>query len=408
MKFKEYVLGEIVDIRSSKRIYYKDYVDNGVPFYRSKEIIQKSKGLNIDNPLYISLEKFDEVKNKYGVPKSNDILLTSVGTIGIPYLVKDDDQFYFKDGNLTWFSNFSKDIVPRYLLYWFQSKVGKKAIDNIVIGSTQKALTMVQLKKVQIELPSIDVQEKIVSIIDSLDSKIELNNQMIATLEELAATLFKRWFVDFEFPDKNGDPYKSSGGKMVASELGEVPEGWEVSQLKNIATIIMGQSPKGTSYNTEGNGLPLINGASDFKNGIITPQKYTTEPKKITQSKDFIFGVRATIGGTVEVGKEYAIGRGAGIARAKEVELREYLFLIMNKLFNFFSETATGSVYINISRKDFEDYEFVRPSSDIIDSFHKLMEPIFIETRNKREENKYLVEIRDVLLPKLLSGELEV
>lgn len=264
------------------------------------------------------------------------------------------------------------------------------------------------IMEIQFEILDLEEQEKVSKLFFDFKGKIELNNQMIATLEELAATLFKRWFVDFEFPDENGNPYKSSGGKMVESELGEVPEGWEVSQLKNIATIIMGQSPKGTSYNTEGNGLPLINGASDFKNGIITPQKYTTEPKKITQSKDFIFGVRATIGGTVEVRKEYAIGRGAGIARAKEVELREYLFLIMNKLFNFFSETATGSVYINISRKDFEDYEFVSPSSDIIDSFHKLMEPIFIETCNKREGNKHLVEIRDVLLPKLLSGELEV
>ncbi|OTP03295.1 hypothetical protein A5839_000480, partial [Enterococcus faecium] len=192
------------------------------------------------------------------------------------------------------------------------------------------------------EITELENQEKISKIFFDFKEKIELNNQMIATLEELAATLFKRWFVDFEFPDENGKPYKSSGGKMVNSELGEIPEGWEVSHLKNIATIIMGQSPKGASYNTEGKGLPLINGASDFKNGIITPQKFTTEPKKVTQPKDLIFGVRATIGGTVEVEREYAIGRGAGIARAKEDEFREYLFLTMNNLFNFFSETATG------------------------------------------------------------------
>ena len=207
MKFNKYILGDVVDIRSSKRVYFKDYVEKGIPFYRSKEIILRSKGMNIDNPLYISQEKFDELKNKYGVPKENDILLTSVGTIGIPYLVKKSEEFYFKDGNLTWFSNFSKDIAPRYLLYWFQSEIGKKAIDNIVIGSTQKALTMVQLKKINIELPSIEIQKKIINIINSLDSKIELNNQMIATLEELAATLFKRWFVDFEYPDENGNPY---------------------------------------------------------------------------------------------------------------------------------------------------------------------------------------------------------
>ena len=195
---------------------------------------------------------------------------------------------------------------------------------------------------------------------------------------------------------------------MVDSELGEIPEGWEVSHLKNIATIIMGQSPKGASYNTEGKGLPLINGASDFKNGIITPQKFTTEPKKVTQPKDLIFGVRATIGGTVEVEREYAIGRGAGIARAKEDEFREYLFLTMNNLFNFFSETATGSVYINISRKDFEDYGLVIPSSNTIELFHKLMEPIFNQISDSRKENNSLTAIRNALLPKLLSGDLDV
>ncbi|MCG4305378.1 restriction endonuclease subunit S [Enterococcus lactis] len=258
------------------------------------------------------------------------------------------------------------------------------------------------------EITELENQEKISKIFFDFKEKIELNNQMIATLEELAATLFKRWFVDFEFPDENGKPYKSSGGKMVSSELGEIPEGWEVSHLKNIATIIMGQSPKGASYNTEGKGLPLINGASDFKNGIITPQKFTTEPKKVTQPKDLIFGVRATIGGTVEVEREYAIGRGAGIARAKEDEFREYLFLTMNNLFNFFSETATGSVYINISRKDFEDYGLVRPSSNTIELFHKLMEPIFNQISDSRNENNSLTAIRNALLPKLLSGDLDV
>ncbi|MEG2943324.1 MAG: restriction endonuclease subunit S [Enterococcus sp.] len=333
----------------------------------------------------------------------DDLIISARGTVGLVAQLKKEMAFNQSCYGL----KAKKDILlNEYLYYWLKQNI--TYIKNNVHGSVFDTITRDTFDSLVIEVPELVYQKKVVSLLSPLDSKIELNNQMIATLEELAAVLFKRWFVDFEFPDENGNPYKSSGGKMMDSELGEIPEGWEVSQLKNIATIIMGQSPKGASYNTEGKGLPLINGASDFKNGIITPQKFTTEPKKVTQSKDLIFGVRATIGGTVEVEREYAIGRGAGIARAKEVEFREYLFLTMNKLFNFFSETATGSVYINISRKDFEDYGLVRPSSTTIEFFHKLMEPIFNQISDSRMENNNLTILRDTLLPKLLSGDIEV
>lgn len=415
MKFKEYVLGEIVDIRSSKRIYYKDYVDNGVPFYRSKEIIQKSKGLNIDNPLYISLEKFDEVKNKYGVPKSNDILLTSVGTIGIPYLVKDDDQFYFKDGNLTWFSNFSKDIVPRYLLYWFQSKVGKKAIDNIVIGSTQKALTMVQLKKVQIELPSIDVQEKIVSIIDSLDSKIELNNQMIATLEELAAALFKRWFVDFEFPDENGDPYKSSGGKMVESELGEVPEGWEVDSVFDQCFITGGGTPKTSIADYWDGDIPFYT-PKDARDSLfvnntekhISLNGLNNSSAKLYKSNTIFITARGTVGKLNMAAKDMAMNQSCYAITSKSGN-QYFIYNALSRQVERIKASSNGAVFNAITTRDFKLYKFPVPkSSEIIDSFEEKVSGLYENCKNCIFENEYLQVMRDTLLPKFLSGDVEL
>jgi type I restriction enzyme S subunit len=148
-EWKTYKLGEIAEITSSKRIFLADYVNEGIPFYRSKEVIERFKKNNISTELFIEKSKFEEIKTKFGVPKENDILLTSVGTIGIPFKVQKNDEFYFKDGNLTWFRNYSGQIIPDYLYYWIQSGVGKDAIDKTKIGSTQQALTIASLKQLK-------------------------------------------------------------------------------------------------------------------------------------------------------------------------------------------------------------------------------------------------------------------
>ena len=202
MEFNQVELGKYCDIRSSKRIYAKEYVENGVPFYRSKEIIQKSKNEIITNSLFISEEKFNEIDGKHGSPKTGDILLTSVGTLGIPYLVKEKEKFYFKDGNLTWFTNFSSELNNEFLYYWFQSKLGKVEIDRVTIGSTQKALTIVNLNTLKIQLPSISIQNQIVNILKSIDEKIKCNIKQLKLVKQLSETLFKHWFIDFEFPNE--------------------------------------------------------------------------------------------------------------------------------------------------------------------------------------------------------------
>lgn len=127
-EIKKVKLKDILEITSSKRIFMSEYLDGGIPFYRSKEIIEKSKGNSISTELFISEDKFNDIKKKFGVPVAGDILLTSVGTLGIPYLVQEEDEFYFKDGNLTWFRHFSNDIDNKFMLCWLQSKMLKTSL----------------------------------------------------------------------------------------------------------------------------------------------------------------------------------------------------------------------------------------------------------------------------------------
>jgi len=175
-QWKQYKIGDLCSISSSKRIFAKEYQTSGIPFYRGKEVIEKQKGENVSTELYISEARYNEIKNKFGVPEEGDMLLTSVGTLGVPYVVK-DETFHFKDGNLTWFGNF-KGLNSKFLYYWFLSPMAKNAIDAKAIGSTQKALTIDALSKFEIDIPNVDVQNRIVSILSSLDNKIELNRRI--------------------------------------------------------------------------------------------------------------------------------------------------------------------------------------------------------------------------------------
>lgn len=193
-------LGDYCDITSSKRVFANQYVEKGVPFYRSREIIEKKEMADISEPLFISEELYETFRKKFGVPIEGDLLLTSVGTLGIPYIVK-NERFYFKDGNLTWMKNFKKELSSKYLYYWLNSKFGKESLINRAIGSSQAALTIAILKKYKIFLPTLRNQNQIVDILSAFDNLIENNNKRIKILEQMAENLYKEWFVRFRFPD---------------------------------------------------------------------------------------------------------------------------------------------------------------------------------------------------------------
>lgn len=166
-------LGNELDITSSKRVYLHDYVDEGIPFYRSKEVIKLSSGEEVSDLLYITKEKYEEFKNKFGVPVQYDILLTSVGTIGVPLLITNSNPFYFKDGNLTWIKgNENKELAIIVYLY-LKSPVGQDYIKAMIIGTSQGALTIENLKKVKILKPDKNIIQRFYENIGVLLRKIE-------------------------------------------------------------------------------------------------------------------------------------------------------------------------------------------------------------------------------------------
>lgn len=404
-EWKEYKLGDVCSISSSKRIFANEYQLSGIPFYRGKEIIEKQKGAQITNELYISEERFNEIKDKYGTPHKGDMLLTSVGTLGIPYIVK-DEKFYFKDGNLTWFYNF-KGINNIYLYYWFLSPAAQYLINAKAIGSTQKALTIETLKKFDILLPTIDVQDQIASILKSLDDKIEVNRRINENLEQQAQALFKSWFVDFE-------PFKD--GEFVESELGMIPKGWKVESLTRFGKIVCGKTPSKAESTYYGGNIPFIK-IPDMHNNVF-----------VLQSEDCL----SELGDMSQIGKRIPpysvlvsciatvglVGMNVRTCHTNQQinsiipnspKYRYYLYQKLVTLKDYINNLGRGgTATLNVNTRQFGSIEIIKPSDNVLSDYHQKVSCLFDKIKAISKESRRLATLRDTLLPKLMSGELKV
>ena len=182
-------LKDFCSITSSKRIYAADYVEDGIPFVRGKEVVQRFFGSGrLESELFISPTKFETLRDRFGAPSAGDLLLTSVGTLGVPYLVTDGDEFYFKDGNLIWFRNFD-GLNSKFFYYWIQSRAGRVQLAKCTIGTSQAAYTIERLKEIGAPKHSNNQQERIADILSAYDDLIENNRRRIALIEEAARLL---------------------------------------------------------------------------------------------------------------------------------------------------------------------------------------------------------------------------
>lgn len=404
MEWKEVTLGDLCEISSSKRIFAKEYQSDGVPFYRGKEIIAKQKGNAISNELFISRNRYEEIKARYGVPQQRELLLTSVGTLGVPYVIK-EEEFYFKDGNLTWFRHFN-GLDVEYLYYWFLSPYGKNEINTKAIGSTQKALTIDSLSKFDIKIPAnLDDQRRIASILSSLDRKIELNNKINADLEEMAQAIFKNWFVDFE-------PFKD--GKFVDSELGMIPEGWKVGRLTDVIKLMPGGTPKTSEPLYWDNGTIPFFSPKDV-NGVycFATEKHITETglNKCSSNlypKDTIFiTCRGTVGKVCLAACDMAMNQSNYAIKAIDGYSQYYVFFLVKSVVERLIKKSNGAVFSAITSKDFDE-EILIPSQKAVEDFTNMIDGFFRRIFTIGTENSRLSALRDTLLPRLMSGELEV
>ena len=186
--WKEKKLKYIAEITSSKRIYEYEYVDSGIPFYRGKEITALKNNQKIENFIYISEKRYNELKEKYGVPSKYDILITAVGTVGNAYTIEDDKPFYFKDGNLLWLKNIKE--YPKFVEYLFECN--KNILLNNFFGSVQHALTISRLENLTFYFPPLDEQKRIASALSKIDAYLENTIKLIEEKERFKRGIAKK------------------------------------------------------------------------------------------------------------------------------------------------------------------------------------------------------------------------
>lgn len=276
--------------------------------------------------------------------------------------------------------------------------------------SAQPGLAVGTLANVEIDVPSSLEQKKIGKLLYRLDQKIALNTRMNAELEAMAKQLYDYWFVQFDFPDENGNPYKSSGGKMVYNPTlkREIPAGWEDGVLSDIANITMGQSPDGSSYNENGEGTIFYQGSTDFGIRFPSVRMYTTAPTRFASKGDILMSVRAPVGDTNIANTDCCIGRGLSAINSKIGSISHLYHIIRDLKAKFDIVNAAGTTFGAITKDELFNLTIVKPDGDILRKYEAFCSPLFDKQMKIGYEIDRLTHLRDSLLPMLMNGQVTV
>ena len=394
-----------------------DYVDNGIPFIMASDL--KDGKIDTINCKFIRKEQADNLQK--GFAKTDDVLLTHKATIGrtgvigkinTDYIMLTPQVTYYRINNLNKLNNY-------FLKYYFDSQ-GFQSLFNSWAGSgsTRSYLGITDQRKLPIIIPHIEEQYAIASILGSLDGKIELNHQMNTTLEAIGQAIFKHWFVDFEFPNEEGKPYKSSGGEMEETELGEVPLGWNVEEIGNIVKVVGGGTPSTKNPAFWDGGMHCWTTPKDLS-GISSPVILDTA-KKVTDAGlakissgllpkgTFLLSSRAPVGYTAIAQVPIAVNQGYIAIPPSEQLSTLFLLYWTRENLETIEGRACGTTFQEISKKNFKPIRLTMPLPKILVKFDKTVGYLFERIVVNERESRTLTNIRDALLPKLMSGEIRV
>jgi len=404
-----------IETASWKKVKLGEHVDflTGFPFKSSrysddKDSIKLLRGDNVAQG-YLrwggvkrwTLSDSDDF-TKYWLEKDDVILAMDRPWIeaGLKYAwVKEDDLPCLLVQRVTRMRG-AKGLLTNYLRYIIADQSFTGYIKPIVTGVCVPHISPSQIQDYTFQLPTIEVQHKIAAILSAYDNLIENNTRRIQILEEMAQALYHEWFVKFKFPGHEKV-------KMVESELGMVPEGWEVKRLIDVCNIVMGQSPKSEFYNEIGEGLPFHQGVTNFGDRFPTDRMYCTVQKRIADAEDILFSVRAPVGRINVADKKIVIGRGLCAIRSKSGN-QAFVFQQLKDIFKEEDSIGGGTIFKSVTKDDMHGVKFIVPSETLFKGFEKIIVPIFAEIKNMTLRNVNLSSTRDMLLPKLISGEIEV
>lgn len=283
----------------------------------------------------------------------------------------------------------------KFVKYMFDALL-KKRFQAFAQGATQDNLSQGKLLSLTFPVPDLHHQKWITSILSTYDNLIENNQRRIALLEEAAQQLYKEWFVRFRYPGHEHVPI-----------IDGVPEGWEYCRLIDLAEITMGQSPKSEFYNNDGNGLPFHQGVTNFGFRFVSHKTYCTKPTRLSQAGDILFSVRAPVGRINMCDDQIVLGRGLSAMRSRTGH-QSFLFYQLKSFFFKENMVGGGAIYAAVNKKQLENSELLCPSSNMIEQFNDFASSIDWQIKILTQSIAQLAKARDLLLPKLMNGEIAV
>lgn len=390
-----------------------EYWNGDIKWAAAKDIANSKSRYLLNTERRITQNGVDNSAAK--VLPRDTIIITARGTVGQLALLSEPMAF-----NQTCYGLITKEkVLPLFLYYKLKSILIH--IDSVSYGTVFKTITKRTFDEIKIRIPTMRKQKEIVNMLNSLDSKTELNVQINRTLEAIGQALFKHWFIDFEFPDVDGKPYKSSGGEMVDSELGEIPKDWRINRLEDMARIVdCLHSKKPLEQGNKRVLLQVYNigesGKLDMSDLYFISEEDYNEWIKRTRIKegDIIISKTGRVGAIAQIpeGFEGAIGRNLVCIRNLDHRigkgfLKEYMLSsAMKKEISI--KTHVGTVLQSIHVKEIEKLRILVPTKDLIRKYEKIIDPFHKEINQNILKNQILSSIRDTLLAKLMSGEIQV
>lgn len=360
------------------------------------------------------------IKLKNSIVRAGDIIFTHAGNVGqVSYIPSSSKYSEYIISQRQFYLRCDKNkAIPEFVTYYFYSPTGQYLLlsNKTQTGVPSIAQPVTHLRRLFIPLPPIREQQKIVSFLSSLDNKIELNQKTIKTLEEIGQTLFKKWFADFDFPNEKCEPYKSSGGEMIESELGEIPKGWSVKKISDFGKVICGKTPSKDRDEYFNGDTPFIKIPDMHGNMFITETTDSltklgadSQPSKYLPKNSICISCIATVGLVSLTSKESQTNQQINSLILNEEYYKEYLFFTLKNSYDFLNNLASGgSATLNMNTQTFSNIEILKPNKEILLSFHENLSPIFEKILNLQNENISIKNTRDFLLPKLLSGKIRV
>ena len=381
------------------------WLSEGIPIVRNFNLIDgqidMSDAYYVDEPTY-------QKRTQRAVPSSGDIIFSREAPIGNCAIVPPNFKCCLGQ-RLVLLKVNSEICSPDYLLAALLSDFVKSQIAQVEKrGSIVSNFNIGDLKDLLI--PIIDTQESVASISKKIYRKLALNKHLCNELEALAKTIYDYWFTQFDFPDDEGKPYRSSGGEMVWNEQlkREIPKGWDAGQLSDIANITMGQSPSGESYNEDGEGTVFYQGCTDFGTRFPEPRVYTTAPTRYAKAGDILMSVRAPVG-TINIAMEdCCIGRGLAALNSKSGSQLYLLYTLSGFKQLFDVMDGNGTTFGSITKDTLFEMKVVVPKNELLKTFEKIVQPIEKRIRATEQENRELTKLRDWLLPMLMNGQARV